>query len=189
MLKLKKKPKKYFILIDCLGAIDIEDVPGSNYITSEDRKLAKDENPNRSYENQVGTAYYLFDVFNHLIQHFESYNKLANGVEIILMGTNAEVATAKRYLPQSIYSTSVYSMPVGSISTASKWKFAREKEQQNNSVIIYSDKASGASYHTLRVIVGSFIKIHSFARLVEKDEKVSIPWKVTKTVLHYGSKV
>jgi hypothetical protein len=189
MFRLKRKPKKYIILVDCLGAIDDESVPGSNYISSDDRKSAQDENPNRPFENQVGTAYYLNDLFDHLVQHYQSYNILSDGIEIVLMGTNGEVATAKRYLPSSIYETKLLTSPCGTIGTADKWKYARARELDNNTVIVYTDQPNAAVYNSLRLIVGSFIKVVSFVRTTDKTESSFVPWKVLKNVIKYGSKI
>ncbi len=189
MLKLKRKPKKLYILIDCLGAIDSEEVYGSHYISRADRMIAQYENPNRSLENQTGTAYYLTQIFNDIVEQNFYHSVLQQGFQIILMGTTAEIATAKRYVPTDFDDVLVFSKPVGLINTADKWKFARELEKSNYKIIILTDDKLKKVYETLKVVVGSYATIKGFERSVDKSEKIFTPWKTVKALAIYGSKV
>ncbi|MGL4759350.1 MAG: hypothetical protein ACRCXZ_08495 [Patescibacteria group bacterium] len=188
VFKLKRKTVKKAIFIDCLGAIDCPNVTGvNNYISGELYSQCQKENPNRSVDNQEATAQYLISIRNDILKRHKTSEGQYDGTEIHLMGTKAEVLTARMFFQTEFQDIEVFVKPLGMISTADKFKYVREYEKKNYSVELYSDQKIGVVYQMMVGLIQSFCHVYLIDRPVLKPEKVFPPFVLVKTLFRYAS--
>ena len=186
--KLKKsKPTKKLIFVDCLGAVDNNNITGVEYISSDLYRAAKKENPNRLMENQEASARYYIGVIEQILIDFKTHDGKYDGTIIYLMGTKAEVMTARHFFNPVFYDIEELCKPKGYIGTSDKLKFIRQVEQNEKPLItLYSDQYYSKVFNNMRWIIGSMIKVKSVQRPIIQPEVPNVPLVFCKTVGLYA---